>query len=354
MGLPNRGVQLAAALGDPDVAVYRPTPMGPPEARLAIAEDLARHGAAVAPEQIVLTASSSESYALVWKLLADPGDVILVPEPSYPLFECLAALEGCKLRRYHLAFDGQWHIDWPSVEAAIADARAIVVVNPNNPTGSWLTARDWQRLGDLAARHDVAIVVDEVFLDYPAGDADVRLGSVTAHPGPALTFALGGLSKSCGLPQLKLGWMVALGPAALVNAALSRLELIADSYLSVATPVLTALPSLLRIGTAIRSDIVARLDLNRATVASCLSPGGLVEALPSQGGWSAILRLPGVMSDEAWALTLLSEDGLLVQPGYFYDLAAAGTTLVVSLLTPPAALFSGLQGIRARVEREAG
>jgi aspartate/methionine/tyrosine aminotransferase len=277
--------------------------------------------------------------------------VVLVPTPSYPLFDYLAALEGVATRSYALAFDGEWHIDWPSLTAALPGARALAVVNPNNPTGSYLRRGELDRLAALAAAHDVALIVDEVFADYAFAPPPDAQRTVAAVPDlAALTFVLGGLSKASGLPQMKAGWIVTCGPPALAEAAQSRLELIADSFLSVGTPVQTALPQLLALGAAIRADITARVAENRATLAAALGPGSAVTWLPAEAGWSGILRLPAILSDEAWALRLLAEDHVLVQPGYFFDLSL-GTTLVVSLLAPPAAFAEALARLVARVAR---
>jgi alanine-synthesizing transaminase len=355
VGLPARGTALAAAFADPAIADYTPHARGLPRARAAVARDYARLGANVDPDRIVLTASSSESYAWLFKLSCDPGDTVLVPEPSYPLFDSLAALEGLQVRRYPLAFDGEWHIDWPALTAALPGARVITVVSPNNPTGSFLSRGDFVRLAALAAQHDVPLVVDEVFADYafaPAPDA-VRTVAAESAP-PTLTFALGGLSKGAGLPQMKLGWVAVLGPEASVQQALARLDVIADSYLSVGTPVAHALPALLDVGADIRRDITARIVQNRAHLIAALDRDVPVSWLPAAGGWSAILRVPAVQTDEAWALTLLQEERVLVQPGYFFDLGnvpGLGTTLVVSLLPPPDEFAAGLDRIVAHARR---
>jgi alanine-synthesizing transaminase len=344
-GLPDRGPALAAALADPAVARYRPEPQGP----LAARQLLAGSSGAGDPARLLLTASSSESYAWLFKLLCDPGDAVLVPEPSYPLFDYLAGLEALRVRRYQLRFAGDWQVDFSSVEAALPGARAIVIVNPNNPTGSFLRKDTLARFAALAAAHDVALIVDEVFADYAFAAPCDAVPSITGTPDlPALAFALGGLSKGSGLPQLKLGWMTALGPAALVDEALRRLELIADTYLSVGTPVLAALPRLLAIGANIRGDIQARVAHNRQHLGRRLTRELPVSWLPAEGGWSAILRVPALHGDDVWALTLLEEDGVVVQPGYFFDLTDLGATLVVSLLCPPAVFAEGLERIIAR------
>jgi alanine-synthesizing transaminase len=338
---------LASGLADPNAARYVPAPLGPPAARAAVAREYARQGATVDPAHIVLSASSSESYAWLFKLLGNPGDVVLVPEPSYPLFGYLAGLEAVALRPYPLRFaGGEWHLDWSTLD--LEGVRAIIVVNPNNPTGSFLRRDEWERLARLAGERDIAVIVDEVFAEYPLAPPPDALRTVAAASSPALTFALGGLSKSCGLPQMKLGWMSVLGPATPVNEALSRLELIADTYLSVGAPVLAALPRLLTIGTDVRAGIQARLRANRDQLAAAVR-GSSATLLPVEGGWSAIVRVPATRSDEDWALALLGDDGVLVQPGYFFDLAEVGATLVISLLTPPEILADGIGRLLRRL-----
>jgi alanine-synthesizing transaminase len=341
---------LATALAEPAIARYEPSPLGPRVAREAVAGEYARLGAAVDPEQIILTASSSESYAYLFKLLCDPGDVILFPRPSYPLFDYLARLEGLEPRPYGLVFDGLWRIDWDSFDAQ--GARVLIAVSPNNPTGSFLRRDDFTRLEEMAAARGLALIVDEVFADFPLGPAPDAVGTVAAGP-PAgvLTFCLGGLSKSCGLPQMKLGWIAAVGPPALVAAARARLELVADTYLSVGGPVLRGLPRLLAVGAEVRRQILARVARNRAALAAALAPHVPCTLLPAEAGWSAILRVPAVLDDEAWALLLLEEEGVLVQPGYFFDLAGLGVTLVLSLLPEPGTFDSGLRRILDRAGR---
>jgi alanine-synthesizing transaminase len=280
----------------------------------------------------VLTASSSESYALLFKLLGNPGQAVLVPEPSYPLFDYLAHLEGLQPRPYRLAYDGGWHIDFATLD--LDNAAAIVVVSPNNPTGSYLSADDWQRLAAKAANHGLAILADEVFADFPIAPGPDAVAPVAGHPQDALTFSLGGLSKASGLPQMKLGWIAATGPDALVEPALANLELVADTYLSVGTPVQLALPRLLDLGAGIRKAIHGRVLRNRRAVAERIDAESPCTLLPTEAGWSAILRIPQTISDEEWALRLADEHDLLVQPGYFFDLRL-GATLIVSLITPP-------------------
>lgn len=350
--LPYPVAALREALALSEVATYAPSPRGLPSARAAIAADYARRGCAVEPDHLLLTASSSESYALLFKLLCDPGDAVMVPEPSYPLFDYLARLEGVQPWAYRLAYDGVWHVDFASIEAALAGARvagqklrALIVVSPNNPTGSFLKTDEHRRLAALCAHAGLALIADEVFADFPFGDAppDAVACAATAAAGddaPPLTFSLGGLSKSCGLPQLKLGWIVAGGsPPDVSAAALARLELIADTYLSVATPVQLAAPRLLALGGTIRAAIAARVAGNRARLQALLPASSPCTLLPAEAGWSAILRVPAVLTDAEWAVTLLRRDGVLVQPGYFFDLPGPGAYVVVSLL-PPSSIFA--------------
>jgi aspartate/methionine/tyrosine aminotransferase len=353
VGLPSPAAALAEALGAAEVSRYAPAALGPAAARAAVAGEYCRLGAAVAPEAIALTASSSESYALLFKLLVDPGGEVLVPQPSYPLFDFLARLEGVRPRPYRLAYDGQWHIDWSTL--VLAGAAAVVVVSPNNPTGSYLRREDLARLADACAGAGVPLIADEVFADYPLAAAPDAVRTVAALPPAAgLAFCLGGLSKSCGLPQMKLGWIAAVGAPALVREALARLELVADTYLSVGAPVLGALPRLLALGAEQRAHIAARVRENRAALAAALGPASPCTLLPAEAGWAAILRVPAVETEEAWALALLAQDDVLVQPGYFFDLQGPGAHLVLSLLPEPGAFAKGARRLLARVAARCG
>jgi hypothetical protein len=248
-----------------------------------------------------------------------------------------------------LVYDGRWRVDFSSLD--FTHVAALVLVSPNNPTGSFVCGEDFHRLAALAAEHEVAIIADEVFADFPLAPPPDALTAVAAQPESALTFSLGGLSKSCGLPQMKLGWLVASGPATLVEVALARLELIADTYLSVATPVQLALPALLQAGAVVRSQILARVQRNRAALADRLGPESPCTLLPIEAGWSAVLRVPAVMTDEAWACTLMTDHGVLVQPGYFFDMHL-GATLVLSLIAQPDEFDEGVARILDRIARE--
>ncbi len=357
VGLPYPAEALAGALRRAPFAHYEPTPLGLPNARAAVAFDYAQAGIAVNADRIVLTASSSESYGFLFKLCCDPGDAVLVPEPSYPLFEYLARLEGVVPLAYQLAFDGVWHIDFDSLAEALEAARragqlprALVVVNPNNPTGSFVKRDELARLTALCQEADLAIISDEVFAPYPSASDPTRVPAVAVEPslataGPA--FSLGGLSKACGLPQLKLGWIVVGGRDA--PRSVAALELIADTYLSVATPVQAALGELLALGAEVRTAIATRVAQNRTTLAEALPRTSACTLLPAEGGWSAILRLPASQSDEAWATTLVTEDGVLTHPGYFFDLRG-GAFLVVSLIPPPEVFKTACVRLVARVD----
>jgi alanine-synthesizing transaminase len=324
----------------PKSLVYDPSSNGLPEARAQVA---AIYG--VDAHRVVLTASSSEAYSWLFKLLCDPGDEILTPRPSYPLFEHLAALESVGIRQYPLRYDDSWFIDFDPLEAAIGPrTRAIVVVNPNNPTGSYLKRWELDRLRQICARHNLALISDEVFSDYRLTPLDLR--SLTSVD-DVLTFCLGGLSKMVGLPQMKLGWLIAGGPDELRKEALARIDLIADNFLSVGTPVQYALPDLLAARSAVQQQILDRLRANLCWLRDAAIPGD-IRLLEVEGGWYAILRVPQVRSEEEWTLALLHR-GVLVQPGYFYDFESEAY-LVVSLLTQEPVFREGI----ARLVSEVG
>ena len=332
---------ILAALADPAQGRYAPSPQGAPAARAAIAAYYAERGIEVDPAHIVLTASTSEAYAWCFKLLADPGDAVLIPQPSYPLFDYLAGLESVETLPYPLAYDGEWHIDFPALEAVLTSrTRAVIVVHPNNPTGSFLKRAEYARLAALCRARNLAIICDEVFADYAAAEDAARMPWL-AGTDAVLTFVLNGLSKVAGLPQMKLGWTVVSGPADERAAALARLEVIADTYLSVGTPVQLALPRLLAGSGALRAQIQARVAANRRTLDAALSGDFPAHALPAEGGWYAIVRLPTTHSEDAWALALLERHNVLAQPGYFYDLPLT-PALVLSLLPPPAVFAPGV------------
>ena len=311
---------------------YAPQPLGLDVAREAVAHDQTRRGVAVDAGRIVLTASTSEAYAWLFKLLCDPGDAVLVPRPSYPLFEHLTQLESVENVPFNLEYEGRWQIDFASLQGAPANTRAIVVVSPNNPTGSYLTARDVDRLLAICRDREWALVADEVFADYRL-EVDAPLTDIAARADvPA--FTLGGLSKTAGLPQLKLGWIIVGGPPASCAAALAGLELIADSFLSVNTPVQIAARQLLERGAAIRAQIHDRVRGNLATLRQTAKQFPACDVLKVEGGWSAVIRVPATRSEEQLILALLDCEGILVHPGYFFDFAHEAF-VVVSLLVAP-------------------
>jgi hypothetical protein len=342
---------LRSALSDARAATYDPDPRGRREARAAIAAAWDAEGKAVDPDRLVLTASTSEAYSFLFKLLCDPGDAVLVPQPSYPLFDLLTTLDAVTSQPYRLDYHGAWSIDRPSLEAACTDrTRAVLVVSPNNPTGSMLRADDRAWLRRFCAARDLAIVADEVFAEYPLerrADACRAIGATTPE---ALTFALGGLSKSVGLPQLKLAWIVADGPDRLVAPALERLDVIADSYLSVSTPVQVAAPVLLDAGREVRTAIAARLRRNLDRLKAAAKAVPPVSVLPPEGGWSVAVRVPAVASEEDLARHLIEDEGVVVHPGYFFDFPAEAF-LVISLLTEPETFDAGVARVLATIAR---
>lgn len=333
-GLPLPSDEILAPLLDPRALTYEPEPQGRLSAREAVAAHHARHGAQLHPSRLFLAASTSEAYSWTFKLLCDPGDEVLVPHPSYPLFDCLASLESVAIRPYPLLPELGWAIDRAALEARLTPrSRAILLVNPNHPAGSYVHPEDFHYLAKLAARRGLALVCDEVFFDYrlhePSPLSALQLES------DALVLTLSGLSKIAGLPQMKLGWLHAGGPPALAAEACARLEWIADTYLPVSAPVQFAAPAWLALAPRIQDAILDRCRASLAACAAALPPAGPVRLLPPGGGWSALLLGPRQVPGEDLSLALLDRCGLLTQPGYFYDFPADGF-LALSLLTPPA------------------
>ncbi len=311
---------------------YDPQPLGMLSAREAVAADYARRGARVEPGHVALSASSSESYAWLFKLLCNPGDTVLVPRPSYPLFEHLTRLEAITAIPYELEYHAGWRIDFQSLEQAPAGTRAVLVVSPNNPTGSYIAAAELERLQSMSRDRGWAIIADEVFADYPLEETD-PVTDVAARAG-VLSFSLGGASKSLGLPQLKLGWIAVGGPPADRDAALAALELIADTYLSVGTPVQLAAAALLDRGSAVRGQIHARVRKNLARARTIAAAHPACQLLHAGGGWSAVVRVPALRREEDLVLELLRRERILVHPGFFFDFPREAF-IVVSLLPPP-------------------
>ncbi len=346
--LPYEGPGLLSALSDPRSLVYEPSSFGLPSARSAVQGLMRGAGCEVSIERIVLTSSTSEAYAFLLKLLCDPGDEVLIPQPSYPLFEHLLTLESVVAVPYRLAYDGAWHIDFDSVARGIGPrTRAIVLVSPNNPTGSFLKQNELTRLESFG----LPLISDEVFADF-ALEPDVRRAGSVLRTDDVLAFALGGLSKMAALPQLKLAWLGAAGPAAPLAAALSRLELVADTFLSPNTPVQWALPAILSTRAGVTAALNARIRRNFAALCTAFRDSA-AHPLFLEGGWYATLRLPALFEDGAWALLLLEQDGVLTQPGFFYDFSE-GALLVLSLITDESTFALGIALIAERVRNLSG
>jgi aspartate/methionine/tyrosine aminotransferase len=333
-----------SALQDPRALIYEPAPAGAAEAREAIASYYRARGHSLDISRILLTASTSEAYAYLFKLLADPGDQVLVPRPSYPLFEFLARMESVEPRQYPLVYHGAWSIDLDALAAAITDrTRAVVLVNPNNPTGSYVKRRELAALVRLCAERGIALISDEVFSDYAFAPDASRVQTI-AGVEECLAFSMSGLSKIAGLPQMKLGWIVAGGPEDLRRQAFEKLEWIADTYLSVSTPVQCAAARLLQVGDDVQRQIRARCAENLAAARQALA-GSAGNILAVEGGWSITVQVPQIRTEEEWTLELLERQNVLVQPGFFYDFETEAF-LIVSLLTPPAIFVEGIQRLR--------
>ncbi len=345
------------ALRDPRTLIYEPDPRGLLSARLAVASYYAERGVELLPEQIFLTSSTSEAYSYVFRLLADPGDNALIPRPSYPLLDFLARLDDLELIPYRLLYGEGWQIDLQSIGAGLTPrTQAILLIHPNNPTGSFVRQGELQSLLTCCEEQHLALIADEVFADYEFGPDSANRPDkktrqrVVSHAGTseALTFTLSGLSKICALPQMKIAWMVVNGPSDDLRTALARLELIADTYLSVSGPVVHALPKLLETRRSLQPQILKRVGTNLQWLDEQLSRNSQVSRLQAEGGWNAILKLPTIRSDENWATELLREDGVLVHPGHFYDFPSEGY-LVISLLPPTEIFEQGMTKILTRV-----
>lgn len=334
---------LLAGLASPEGLRYQPTPLGPTRVRQAVARGYQRWGAAVDPARVVLTASTSEAYSLLFKLLCDPGDTVLAPTPSYPLFGQLSRLDGVHIHPLPLDPEDDWRPDLGTLEDAPPRTRALIVVHPNNPTGSYIHPEDADALAKICRERGWALLADEVFLPFSL-DGGPGEDRSFARSSDTLSFTLGGLSKSIGLPQLKLAWIVVGGPDELAAPALERLEYIADAYLSVSTPVALAAPGLMRAAATVQSAIAARCRANLATLRNAAAAVPAVSVPKVGGGWSVLVRLPAVFDDEEIALRLLTERGVAVQPGFFFDLPSDGT-IVLSLLTPEPIWRVGLDAI---------
>ena len=317
------------ALRNPAALKYEPNPRGLEVARKAVAQYYAERGASVSNHDIFLTTSTSEAYSYVFRTLCDPEDEILIPEPSYPLFEFLADTQDVRLARYRLVYDYSWQIDFHALTQAITPrTRGVIVVNPNNPTGHFCKPDEMRRLNQVCAAREIAIIADEVFLDFSLKEEQT---ATFARNSGALTFTLSGLSKICGLPQMKAAWLVVSGPEAQRKDAAGRLEVIADTYLSMNAPIQWALPSLLGQRQAFQNQLLARVRQNLAELDKQLAAQKLCNRLEIEGGWNAVIRVPATRSDDDLALELLATKGVYVHPGHFYDFPEAGYA-VVSLI----------------------
>lgn len=348
IGLDYPQVAILAALSQPPALIYQPHAKGLVTARQAIVDYYQTRNVIVDIEHILLTASTSEAYTLLFKLLMEPGESVLVPVPSYPLFEHLAQVECIRPLPYPIHFDTQWHFDFAALEAACQPhTRAIIIVHPNNPTGSYLKKFELARLIDFCQRHQLALISDEVFYDY-AHEIDPQRAASMATVDEILTITMNGLSKAVGLPQMKLGWMVVNGPRTILSEALERLEFITDLFLSVGSPIQHALPAILSLAADIQGQIAQRVAQNRQWLATYLNDS-LCRLLPAEGGWYAVLQIPRIIPEEQLVMQLLEQDNILVHPGYFFDFPAEGW-LVVTLLTPYAEFCAGIIRLRHRIE----
>lgn len=332
---------ILSAFQNPATLSYDPQPKGTLAARCEVARYyLDDHQTTVDPESLFLSTSTSEAYSYVFRLLCNPGDELLLPKPSYPLFEFLANLQDVRLVPYSLAYAQGWFIDFQSLERAITPrTRAILLVHPNNPTGSYVQPEELARLNALCQKHNLALIVDEVFLDFSFETPPRKTFAANSE---ALTFTLSGLSKISALPQMKIAWLVATGPSPLARPALDRLEIIADTYLSLSAPAQAALPVLLAQRHSLRQQLLDRVRENRAQLQSLLRAQSACELLHADAGWYAVLRVPAQLSDEDLAIRLLREHRVLVHPGHFYDFPANGY-LVLSLIPPASDFGRGIE-----------
>jgi alanine-synthesizing transaminase len=353
---------------DPSNLAYEPAPMGILRARQVIQNDYRAKNIHISPDQIFLTSSTSDAYSSIFRLLLNPNDRILIPQPSYPLFQFLADLNDVAIDRYPLIYDGEWRIDLNRLANEIKkETKAIVLVHPNNPTGSYVKKSELKELVKIAKEKSIALISDEVFYDYNLEENSGRAGSLAENK-EVLTFTLGGISKMLGLPQMKLAWTVINGPEHIVADALERLEIIQDTFLSVNTPVQNALESWFARKNEAQEEIKNRIKENQNFFKSLLDaqqqkrgqvlnlrqePVSFFEYLEPEGSWYGILKLPNTQSEEAWVMQLLEEDHVFVHPGYFFDFED-GTHAVISLIVEPNAFQKGVSRILKRIRNEAG
>jgi aspartate/methionine/tyrosine aminotransferase len=331
--------RILRALSDPGGLNYDPVPLGLLPARSAVADYYRSRKCVVNANDIFLTTSTSEAYSFLFRALCHPGDEVLIPQPGYPLFSFLADIQDVATVPYPLVYDHGWQIDFHALEGAVTPrTRAVVVVNPNNPTGHFCKPDDMHRLNQICLKGDLAVIADEVFLDFSIAEGT---HPTFASNDKALTFTMSGLSKTSGLPQMKVAWLIASGPEALKQQAIARLEMIADTYLSMNTPMQLALPILLELRRNFQQQCIARTRNNLAQLDKLLAAQKLCSRLDLEGGWYAVIKVPMTGSDEEWALELLSSRGVYVHPGHFYDFPANGY-LVVSLIAPELSFATGI------------
>lgn len=342
---------LLRSFSNPKNLRYQPNPTGLFETRKSIAQNYKKNKINIKPNQIILTASTSEAYSFLFRLLAEPGDEVLCPRPSYPLFNFLAQLNDVQLRHYSLIYDGGWEIDLESLKRTYGPkTKAIILVNPNNPTGSYAKKQELREIVDFARTHKIALISDEVFSDFYF-DGHKKSVTSLAATSPYLGFTLNGISKTIGLPQMKLAWIAVNGESSILNSALERLEIIADTYLSVNTPVQNALPAWLKLKPKIQSEIRTRLNKNRKFLQNSIENHSC-SLLESDGGWYAILRLPQLKTEEEWCLEFLEKDRVFVHPGYFFDFEKEAY-IIVSLLPPVKTFQEGIHKVLKRTVLEA-
>jgi alanine-synthesizing transaminase len=352
VGLDYDSEEILAALSLPQSMAYEPDPRGLVQTRQAIATYYAEQGEHVDSDAIFLTASTSEAYSILFKLLGNPGEEILIPRPGYPLLSYLACFEGVHAVSYPLRYDDRkgWSIDMDVLQALVnPKTKAIVLVNPNNPTGSCMSRQELAEIDDLCREHDMSLIVDEVFSDFKAAEKPDRVRTAV-NQSNSLTFVLNGLSKMAGLPQVKLGWIVVGGDAGLSAKALSRLEMMLDFYLSASTPVQHAAERLLQRRHVIQRQIFSRIDSNSRLLEKHLAKTSNIRSLIREGGWYAVIEVFDAVSDEDRAVQLLDQDNTLVHPGYFYEFHREGF-LVVSLLTPVDIFGNGITRLISRFGR---
>jgi aspartate/methionine/tyrosine aminotransferase len=346
LGYPQKA--LLSSLSHKVNLLYEPSPQGSPQAREAVRQYYRGRGFDVSIERIVLTSSTSEAYSYLFRLLANPGEEILFPKPGYPLFQFLADLNDVRPRYYSLVYDGHWHMDLKHLEESLHPlSKAIVVVNPNNPTGSFIQKKEWEALRAIGGSRNPVFICDEVFWDFTFEPGE-HVSLVNSH-GP-LTFTLGGLSKALALPQMKLSWIVISGPEDLVEQSRRRLEVMADTYLSVNTPAQNALQRWLPLSDKIQKEVMKRIQGNLNFLKKNVQ-GTPCQLLNTEGGWYAVLRIPNTLGEEEWALKLLKEDHVFIHPGYFFDFEREAF-LVASLLPREKVFQSGINRVLSRVQME--